>query len=74
MKTAFTQAGGGMRKKHGGTFGALIVKDNKFVAKVHNKVLLHNDPRDHAEILVIRKAVQKLKSFDPIWLYTVHDL
>lgn len=48
----------------GGPFGALIVKDGKIIATGENKVTLKNDPTAHAEIVAIRKAAQKLKTFD----------
>lgn len=41
---------------------ALIVKNNKIIAASHNKVLKDNDPTQHAEIVVIKEALQKLKS------------
>ena len=36
--------------------GAIIVKDNKIIARACNKKELANDPTGHAEILVIREA------------------
>ena len=45
-------------------FGAVIVKEGKIIAKGHNEVLGTNDPTAHAEIVVIRKASQKLDKFD----------
>jgi len=48
----------------GGPFGALIVKDNKIIANGVNSVTLNNDPTAHAEILAIRKACRKIKSYD----------
>ena len=51
-------------KRHGGPFGAVIVKDGKVVASGVNKVTKKNDPTAHAEITAIRKASCKLKSFD----------
>lgn len=42
--------------------GAVIVKNNKIIAKSHNKTIASQDPTAHAEILVIRKAAKKLGS------------
>jgi guanine deaminase len=48
----------------GGPFGAVIVKDGKFVAGSANKVTSTNDPTAHAEVSAIRLACQKLNTFD----------
>lgn len=50
----------------GGPFGAVIVKDGKFVAGSANKVTSTNDPTAHAEVSAIRLACQKLNTFDLI--------
>ena len=50
----------------GTPFGAVIVKDGKFVAGSANKVTSTNDPTAHAEVSVIRLACQKLNTFDLI--------
>lgn len=47
----------------GGPFGAVIVKDGEIIAKAHNMVTSINDPTAHAEIVAIRQACQKLKTF-----------
>jgi guanine deaminase len=60
MKTAVGEATIGIDNDHGGPFGAVIVKDNKIIAKGHNTVLKDNDPTAHAEINVIRIASKKL--------------
>lgn len=43
--------------------GAVIVKDDKVVAKAHNLKELKNDTTKHAEILAIQKASKKLDSW-----------
>lgn len=43
--------------------GAVIVKNNKILAKAHNLREKSNDPTSHAEINAIRKACKKLKSW-----------
>lgn len=64
MKIAIEEARKGMKKRHGGPFGAVIVKDGKVLAKGHNTVIKDRDATCHAEINVIRYASKKLKSFD----------
>lgn len=64
MQVALDEARKGMKKGHGGPFGAVIVKDGKILAKAHNSVLKDHDATCHAEINVIRIASKKLKTFD----------
>ena len=40
--------------------GAVIVKDNKIIARAHNTKELKHDATGHAEILAIQKACKKL--------------
>jgi len=53
----------GMGNHKGGPFGALIVSNNKVIGKGYNEVTSSNDPTAHAEIVAIRRACQKLQSF-----------
>lgn len=48
----------------GGPFGAVIVKDGVIVSEASNSVTLDHDPTAHAEVNAIRKASQKLGTFD----------
>lgn len=64
MDIAAKEALKGLRKNHGGPFGAVIIQNNKIISKAHNEVIKNNDPTAHAEILAIRKASKKLKRFD----------
>jgi tRNA(adenine34) deaminase len=43
--------------------GAVIVVDGRVVARGHNLRELNNDPTAHAEMIAIRKAAKKLKSW-----------
>lgn len=64
MMLAVKEAKKGIHNGDGGPFGTVIVKDNKVIARGHNKVLLKNDPTCHGEMEAIRSASRKLKSFD----------
>lgn len=62
MELAIKEAYVGIQKKHGGPFGAVIVKGNKVIAKAHNTVLKDKDATCHGEMNAIRKACKKLKT------------
>ena len=66
MKEAITEAkiNEDTNFKNGGPFGAVIVKNNDIIATSHNTVIEDSDPTAHAEINVIRKAAQILKTHD----------
>lgn len=64
MKLAIDEAKTGIREHHGGPFGAVIVKDGEVIASGHNRVLERNDSTCHGEIDVIRKAEEKLGTYD----------
>ncbi len=63
MKLAIDKSKYGMDNNFGGPFGAVIVKDNEIIADGFNIVTSSNDPTAHAEVAVIRKACEKLKTF-----------
>ena len=43
--------------------GAIVVKDGKIIAKAHNLIEKKQDATCHAEIIAIKKACKKLKSW-----------
>ncbi|MDN3723852.1 nucleoside deaminase [Aequorivita sp. SDUM287046] len=53
----------GMDANAGGPFGAVIVKNGEIVAEGFNEVTSSNDPTAHAEVVAIRKACEKLNTF-----------
>lgn len=63
MQRVLELARQGMNNGHGGPFGAVIVRDNEIVGEAHNEVLSSNDPTAHAELLAVRRACAKLKTF-----------
>ena len=64
MRMAINEARKGIRKGHGGPFGAVIVKDGVVVGNGHNQVVKNNDPTCHGEMMAIRKACKNLGTFD----------
>ena len=43
--------------------GAIIVKDDKIIARAYNQVIKRNDPTAHAEILALRQAALALRNY-----------
>ncbi|MFK5959369.1 MAG: nucleoside deaminase [Lutibacter sp.] len=72
IRRAIELAREGVKSNAGGPFGAVVVKNNVIIAEGHNSVTSVNDPTAHAEIVAIRKACEKLGSFqlDDCTIYT----
>ncbi|MGN0234386.1 MAG: nucleoside deaminase [Bacteroidaceae bacterium] len=64
MRIAIREAYDGISNGDGGPFGTAIVKDGVLVASGHNRVLANNDPTCHGEVDAIRRACQRLGTFD----------
>ena len=72
MSEAIRLASKNMENGHGGPFGCVVVKKGKIIASAFNEVLKTNDPTAHAEIVAIRRACLKLKTYqlDGCEIYT----
>lgn len=64
MQLAIDQARMGIHHRHGGPFGAVIVKEGKVLSVGHNRVLDRHDPTAHGEIEAIRSAAGVLQTHD----------
>ena len=65
MEIAKNNAECGIDNHEGGPFGAVITdKSGNVISNGNNKVLKNNDPTAHAEIVAIREACKKLKTYD----------
>jgi tRNA(Arg) A34 adenosine deaminase TadA len=50
-------------RRGGGPFGAVVVKGGRVVGRGHNRVALDLDPTAHAEVVALRDACRRLKTF-----------
>lgn len=64
MELAIEEARYGINNLDGGPFGAVIVKNGEVISTGHNQVVATNDPTAHGEMVAIRKACEKLGTFD----------
>ncbi|MBR2254803.1 MAG: nucleoside deaminase [Candidatus Methanomethylophilaceae archaeon] len=64
LKMAVDEAFEGIRAGHGGPFGCVIVRDGDVVGRGHNRVLTESDPTAHGEVVAIRDACSRMKTFD----------
>ncbi len=62
MQAAIAEAKKAMKKGEV-PIGAVLVKDNKIIARGHNLKESKQDVTAHAEIIVIKKAAKKLKNW-----------
>ncbi len=60
LRRAIEKAKEGKESKEGGSFGALIVRDNEVICEVHNLVKGTDDLTQHAELLAIQVACTKI--------------
>ena len=68
MKPEFMREAGelsqtNIRKRNGGPFAAVVVKDGRIIARGTNTVTSGNDPTAHAEVIAIREACRVLENF-----------
>ncbi len=54
----------GMENRFGGPFGAAIVKDDEVIVVCSNTMMKDTDPSQHAEMVAVREACQKLGTMD----------
>ncbi|MCR5715593.1 MAG: nucleoside deaminase [Lachnospiraceae bacterium] len=64
MEEAIKEAYIGIRKRDGGPFGTVIVRDGQIVGRGHNRVLAKKDPTCHGEMEAIRDACANLGTHD----------
>lgn len=64
MEEAIKEAEIGIEKRHGGPFGAVVVRNGEIIGRGHNMVVHTHDPTSHGEIVAIREASKAIESFD----------
>jgi guanine deaminase len=72
LRQAIDLAVDNVKQGVGGPFGALVVKGGEVIATGTNRVTISNDPTAHAEIVAMRAASQKMRTFrlDGCEIYT----
>lgn len=72
MRHAIGLSEKGMNLNAGGPFGAVVVKNGEIISEGFNSVTSTNDPTAHAEVIAIRRACEKLGTFqlDDCVIYT----
>ena len=63
MRRAIALGRRGLRRGDGGPFGAVVVRRGVVVGEGWNRVLGRRDPTAHGEIVAIRAASRRLRSF-----------
>ena len=64
MRRTIDLAVDNVRRRMGGPFAALVVRDGRVIAEGTNRVTTDNDPTAHAEIVAVRAACDRLGTFD----------
>ncbi len=64
MRRAIALAVQNVKSERGGPFAALVTKDDEIIAAGTNVVTSVGDPTAHAEVTAIRRACDKLGTFD----------
>lgn len=64
MDLAIEEAYEGIKNKHGGPFGSVIIKEGKIIGRGHNRVLINKDATCHGEMEAIRDASKNIGSHD----------
>jgi guanine deaminase len=75
MRRAMELAKKGVAAGDGGPFAAVVVRGDEIVGEGWNHVVSHNDPTAHGEVVAIRDAGAKAKTFDlkECEIYTTGD-
>ena len=63
MQKAIALALENVRSGRGGPFGAVVVRGSDVIGEGTNQVTSTNDPSAHAEVLAVRAACQRLRTF-----------
>ena len=63
MRRAIELARQGMESNAGGPFGCVVARGDEIVGEGSNRVTSTNDPTAHAEVVAIRDACSRLKTF-----------